>query len=145
MSLSDRTTVSDTNRDAYKHFISVTLRYGDTDRQGHVNNAVFCTLLESGRVDMLFEGAEALCGEGCSFVIAKLTLDFLSEINFPGSVEVASRVLHIGRSSFTVGQALFKDGVCCASAQSVVVQIDDSTKRSTSLSPRIMDRLTHLS
>jgi acyl-CoA thioester hydrolase len=25
------------------------LRYGDTDRQGHVNNAVFATFLETGR------------------------------------------------------------------------------------------------
>jgi hypothetical protein len=27
------------------------LRYGDTDRQGHINNAVFTTLLETGRVE----------------------------------------------------------------------------------------------
>jgi hypothetical protein len=35
------------------------LRYNDTDRQGHVNNAVFATLLESGRVEFLYapEGA----------------------------------------------------------------------------------------
>ena len=32
------------------------LRYGDTDRQGHVNNAVFATFLETGRVDMLIGG-----------------------------------------------------------------------------------------
>ncbi len=25
------------------------VRYGDTDRQGHVNNAVFSTFLETGR------------------------------------------------------------------------------------------------
>ena len=30
------------------------LRYGDTDRQGHINNAVFATYLETGRVEMLF-------------------------------------------------------------------------------------------
>lgn len=26
------------------------LRYGDTDRQGHINNAVFATFFETGRV-----------------------------------------------------------------------------------------------
>lgn len=36
-----------------KDFPSVTfdkIRYGDTDRQGHVNNAVFSAFLETGRV-----------------------------------------------------------------------------------------------
>ena len=32
------------------------LRYSDTDRQGHVNNAVFSTFLETGRVELLFTG-----------------------------------------------------------------------------------------
>ena len=30
------------------------LRYADTDRQGHVNNAVFATMLETGRVELLY-------------------------------------------------------------------------------------------
>lgn len=29
------------------------LRYVDTDRQGHVNNAVFASMLETGRVELL--------------------------------------------------------------------------------------------
>ena len=33
------------------------LRYGDTDRQGHVNNAVYATLFETGRVELLYDGA----------------------------------------------------------------------------------------
>ncbi|MFZ9635943.1 MAG: hypothetical protein ACO3EK_19200, partial [Alphaproteobacteria bacterium] len=30
------------------------LRYGDTDRLGHVNNAAFSTFLETGRVEEAF-------------------------------------------------------------------------------------------
>ena len=30
------------------------IRYADTDRQGHVNNAVFSTFLETGRVKILY-------------------------------------------------------------------------------------------
>ena len=33
------------------------LRYADTDRQGHVNNAVFSTMLETGRVEFLLAGS----------------------------------------------------------------------------------------
>ena len=48
------------------------LRYSDTDRQGHVNNAVFSTMLETGRVEILCDPARPLYAEGCAFVIASL-------------------------------------------------------------------------
>lgn len=57
-------------------------------------------------------------------------MDFLSEMNFPGVAEVRSRVLSIGRSSFTVGQAIFKDPQCCSTSQSVIVLTDESTRKS---------------
>lgn len=138
-------TVGDTAAHAYKHWTKVNLRYGDTDRQGHVNNAVFCTLLESGRVDFLFEGEKAICGEGKNFVIAKISMDFLSEMNFPGVVDVGSSVLSIGNSSFVVGQALFKDGICSCTAQSVIVMVDDETRRSSALTPEVKERLQSFS
>ncbi|HDG9121136.1 TPA: acyl-CoA thioesterase, partial [Pseudomonas aeruginosa] len=31
------------------------IRYADTDRQGHVNNAVFATFLETGRVEIIYD------------------------------------------------------------------------------------------
>ena len=33
----------------YAHWTKESVRYNDTDRQGHVNNAVFVTFLEAGR------------------------------------------------------------------------------------------------
>ncbi len=36
------------------------LRYCDTDRQGHVNNAVFLTFLETGRVELLYNPVRRL-------------------------------------------------------------------------------------
>ncbi len=137
--------IGDTSRDAYRHWVSIELRYGDTDRQGHINNAVFCTLLESGRVAFLFDGEQAICGPGQGFVIARLALDFLSEMKFPGTAEIGSRVLSIGSSSFTIGQAIFKDGACCSTAESVLVLIDESTGKSASLSEVVLERLRALS
>jgi acyl-CoA thioester hydrolase len=136
-----RATVCDTDRSFYKHWVSVGLRYGDTDRQGHINNAVFCTLFEAGRVDFVFDGEKPICGPGKAWVIAKLNMDYLAEMNFPGTVEVGSRVLSIGRSSFTVGQALFKDGNCCSTAESVIVLTDEATRKSVPLSDHVKDIL----
>lgn len=116
------------------------LRYGDTDRQGHVNNAVFATLLETGRVE-LFHRDGPLMDEGCSFVIAHLSLDYLGELFWPGRVDIGTRVLTTGRSSIRVGQALFQQGRLAARAESVVVQVNNATRRGQALSDRILERL----
>ncbi len=145
MPANSKPTVADSNRESYKHWTSVNIRYGDTDRQGHLNNAVYCTFFESGRCAFLFDDkGESLAGEGKNFVIVKITLDYLVEINFPGVVEVGSRIIKIGNSSFTVGQALFKDGVCCSTAESIIVQLDANTKRSSPITSQLMEVLKKL-
>jgi acyl-CoA thioester hydrolase len=88
------------------------LRYGDTDRQGHINNAVFATYLETGRVEMLFSPDNPLAAPGCEFVIAQLVLDFRNEILWPGSVQIGTRVASVGRSSVKLEQAIFQNGEC---------------------------------
>lgn len=98
------------------------LRYGDTDRQGHVNNAVFGTFLETGRCDLL----EAAFGPGwrevnSSIVIVRLELDFLAEILWPGRVEIGTAMVHLGNSSLRLAQALFQGETLVAKAQSVLV------------------------
>ena len=142
MSTPARATVCDTDATTYKHWTEVNLRYGDTDRQGHINNAVFTTLLESGRVAILFdENGGVIAGSGKNYVIAKLTMDFLAEMNFPGIVRIGTKLLGAGKTSFTLGQAMFLNGKCCSTAQSVIVLTDEETRRSTPLTESLMERL----
>ncbi|MEZ4763396.1 MAG: acyl-CoA thioesterase, partial [Calditrichia bacterium] len=46
------------------------IRYADTDRQGHVNNATFSTFLETGRVEVLYNAEFPVLFANSSFVIA---------------------------------------------------------------------------
>ena len=111
------------------------IRYADTDRQGHVNNAVFSTMIETGRVEVLYNPENPLAAPNCSFVIASQQLDFLSQVTWPNRVDIGSRALKVGRSSLTLETALFKeDGSCAAISQTVIVQVNDDTKRSHPLS-----------
>jgi acyl-CoA thioester hydrolase len=113
------------------------LRYGDTDRQGHINNAVFSTFLETGRVEMIYDGKTSLSDDGCSFVIARLELDFVNEMLWPGTVEIGSGVIAVGRSSIRLEQALFQGERLVAVGQTVMVQVNDATRRSQPLSERL--------
>jgi acyl-CoA thioester hydrolase len=114
----------------YSHVSSEKLRYGDTDRQGHVNNAVFVTFLESGRVDILLNGETDLCGPDGAFVLARLVLDYRKEMNWPGEIEIGTNVVSIGRSSVRMAQALFQNGDCVATAETIAVLTDVTTRRS---------------
>ncbi len=105
------------------------IRYADTDQQGHVNNAVFATFLETGRVEVLYNRDYPLLAEGASFVIASLKLDFLKEIRWPGRVDTGTGILKIGNSSIRIYQELFQDGQSVATAETVIVQVDDRTGR----------------
>lgn len=109
------------------------LRYADTDRQGHVNNAVFATMLETGRVEILYNPQQPLAAPDGAFVIAQLTLNFRAEINWPGQVEIGTRVATIRRSSLTLAQALFQAGQCATTATTVIVHINQATRRSQPL------------
>ena len=117
------------------------LRYGDTDRQGHVNNAVFATLLETGRVEMAYHEGVSLMDPGCAFVIARLELDFIGEILWPGRVDIGTRVKSIGRSSLKVEQALFQDHRQIAWAESVIVQVNEATHKSQAFSDEAIAKL----
>jgi acyl-CoA thioester hydrolase len=106
------------------------LRYGDTDRQGHVNNAVFATFLETGRVEMLFNSKTDLAGPDGAFVLARLLLDYRKEVHWPGEVEIGTRVASIGRSSLRFEQGVFQNDQCVATAETTVVLTDVNTRRS---------------
>ena len=130
-----------TQRDAFPFWTSDMTRYGDTDRQGHVNNAVFATFCETGRIRMLFQDGASLAPPGASFVIARLALDFRAELQWNETVEIGTGVTEIRRSSFILGQGLFVGERCAATAENVLVLMDEATRRSTPLPDALRARL----
>jgi acyl-CoA thioester hydrolase len=143
-STGDEAVTDPTARDSYRVWTEDIARYGDTDRQGHLNNAVFATYFESGRVAFLMNRSDPLAPPGHSFVIARLAIDFRREMHWGGRVEIGSAVAGIGRSSFTVRQAIFQDGTCTATAESVIVLMNDSTRRAALIPDELRTRLTDL-
>ena len=106
------------------------LRFRDTDLNGHVNNAVFATFCESGRVHVLHEVLGPARVEGTYFVIVRLAIDFKSELFYPGKVRCGTWLSSVGRSSLGFAQALLADdGRLVGTADAVVVLMDQATRR----------------
>lgn len=130
----DSLTVSLTDRSAYSYWTRDHVRFQDLDRLGHVNNVAFAIYCETGRVDF----AEATCpgstaGTGIGWTIVRLLIDFRAQAHYPGDVMIGTRVLKLGTSSCRIGQGLFMDDVCFATADSVMVWTDVSAGRSLPL------------
>jgi len=125
----------------YGHWARDTLRYCDTDKQGHINNIAFAVFCETGRVQFLLEPGQPLIPAGTFIVIARLALDFLGEIHWPGEVRIGTGVISIGRSSFTLGQGIFVNDTCVGIADSVLVLADEASRRSTPLPEAMRQRL----
>ena len=130
-----------TDRASFATWISDNVRFGDTDRVGHVNNAVFATMFETGRVAFLYRPGQPLAPPGTDFVIVRLEIDFRAEMHYPGTVDIGTRVFAISRRSFTMGQGLFHEGKCSATAKSVLVLIDRETRKAVVFPDELRERL----
>lgn len=112
------------------------LRFCDTDMNGHVNNATFSVLAESGRVHLFRSAFGDTRAAGTYFVIAKLTIEFKTELHYPGRVRSGTWIRHVGGSSIGLGQAILgPDGSLAATSDAVCVFMDSVTRRSTPFDP----------
>jgi acyl-CoA thioester hydrolase len=126
-----------TERASYTIWTYDKLRYCDTDRQGHVNNAVFATFCETGRVMFLYDEQLNLAGPDAMFALVRLELDFRAELFYPGRIDIGTRVLGIGRTSFRLGQGIFNGDTCAATSESVLVLMGETTRKAKSLTPQL--------
>ena len=85
----------------FRFFHPVTVRYGDLDPQGHVNNAAFITYLEHARVSYvrqlgLWDGKSFL---EIGFILARVEMDYREPIQLTDLIEVGVRVSRLGNKS----------------------------------------------
>lgn len=119
-----------TDRTSFAFWHEDVLRFGDLDRQNHINNVAFASFCESGRVRFFDTIVRPLIGWDDLFVLVKITIEYRHEVHYPGSIEIGTRLARLGRSSVTFGQGLFNEGRCVAVSEAVVVLMDATTRKS---------------
>ncbi|MGJ4926293.1 acyl-CoA thioesterase [Bradyrhizobium sp. HKCCYLS2038] len=117
------------------------VRFGDLDPNQHVNNAVYATYFETGRVTLMKDPRHGLTQEGLAWIMVRLDMHFRAELRWPGGIELGLGVVKLGRTSVTSEQVVFSDGRCVASATAVMVLIDEVTRRPAALTPKLIDAL----
>ncbi len=117
----------------FHHRIEV--RFRDCDAMGHVNHAVYLTYLEQARFAFWREMTGAAAGPEAGIIIARAEIDYRSPAFAGEVVEVALGVDSIGRSSFTLLNAITAaDKRLLAEARTVLVTYDYTANHSIPVS-----------
>lgn len=121
------------------------LRYADADMNGHINNGLYGSLMETNRSLMFLETRAMQTPDerdSATTVIAKFEIDYLSELHFPGpDVIAASGVEKIGGASFVLRQLLYVGDRCITMARSTIVMMNVETRRATPVTPTLRQAL----
>ena len=121
----------------FPYRIADNVRYADLDPNQHVNNAVYATYFETGRVTLMKDPAFGLMPEGLAWIMVRLDIHFRAELTWPNVIEMGLGVSRFGRTSVTFDQVVFCEGRCVASSQSVSVLIDEVTRRPVPLTDAV--------
>jgi acyl-CoA thioester hydrolase len=119
----------------FPHRTTEVIRFGDMDGNNHVNNAVFSTFFEAGRVTLFRDPGKKLMPNGLIWTLARITIDYRGEMHWPGTVESCIGLASLGRTSAVFEQAIFFEGRCAATAVNVLVDTD--TRRPTPITDEI--------
>ena len=118
--------------------MSDNVRFADLDPNQHVNNAVYATYFETGRVTLMKDRSYGLMPRGPHLDHGAARHPFPRRTALAGHHRMGLGVAKFGRTSVTFDQVVFSEGKCVASAQSVTVLIDEDTRKPTPLTDEII-------
>ena len=121
----------------FPYRLSDNVRFADLDPNQHVNNAVYATYFETGRVTLMKDRSYGLMPDGLGWIMVRIDIHFRAELHWPGKVELGLGVAKFGRTSVSFDQVVFSEGKCVASARAITVLIDEVTRKPVPLTPEL--------
>jgi len=118
--------VSTPKREDFSQFIPMTVRWGDMDALGHVNNVEYFRYGESGRIAYFdaLERDDPTFWKSHGIILASMGCDFLAQVHYPAELVIATRVARLGRSSLDMVQGIFQGERLVAALKGVMVWFD---------------------
>lgn len=122
---------------------SVTVRFGECDGLGHVNNGTYFTYMEDARVAVFRMFNPSLDLQSWNLIVASTRCDFLEQVTFAETIEIFTWISRIGNSSFVVDHALKNaNGQWVARGQAVLICYDYETSKSAAIPESIRNELS---
>ena len=107
------------------------------DAMGHMNNAVYATMIEQARLAFLTPNGAPVE----SMILARLEIDFRSPVELGETIEIAVTPARVGTKSFDLDYVLRAADRVVAEAKTVLVAYDYATGSSVELPDEWKERL----
>jgi acyl-CoA thioester hydrolase len=131
----------------FRFWLPITVRWGDMDAMGHVNNVTYFQYLESARIGF-FETRMGWTGrtEGGSRqgpVVVSQTFNYRRQVYYPAELEVGVRCQEIRNRSFVLEYGIFRKGTdeLVGDGNSVAVWLDYDANKALEISPDLRKAL----
>jgi acyl-CoA thioester hydrolase len=128
-----------TSPEGFRYYTPMTIRYGDMDTLGHVNNAKYLTYTEQARIAYfhergIWDGSVSRLG----VIVAHISIAYKAPLTMQdGTIDLWTRVSRLGTKSFDIETLVMaqRDGqpLLAASATTVMVVFDYTANSSVAL------------
>lgn len=88
----------------------ITMRWGDMDAVGHLNNTYYFRYMEQIRVEWLEEAGFPIDPSGIGPVLGHTSCSYKRELTYPATVAISIEVEKVGRSSLKLRHHFYRDG-----------------------------------
>ncbi len=112
---------------------TISPRFADTDALGHINNTVLPVWFEDARTPLFKIFTPDLDPAKWQLIIAKIEVDFISELFYTENVEIHTYLEKIGNSSMVIIHEAWQTGRLCAKGNAIMVHYDHQQKCSKPL------------
>lgn len=111
------------NLSIYPHTVEIQARFADVDPLWHLNNVRIVELYQEARIsfNLALWGGSAFDARGRRLLVARQSMDYLGEVQWPGTISIGVGVSHAGNASYSIGLAMFQNGKCVGVSDAVLV------------------------
>ena len=135
------------SRGEFSYWWPVTVRWGDMDALGHVNNTLYLQYLESARIgyfEAIEWGMDRFAAEGRAPIVVSQTFHYRRQVTYPAELEIGLRCGEIRQRSFVLECGVFRRGTeeLVGHGSAVLAWTDLAAGRAVELPEEIRLRLT---
>lgn len=119
----------------------ITPSFGDADPLRHINNCMLPYWFETARNPIFPLFHPSLDYDAWPLILARISVDYISQMKYGADIEIHTFIKKYGRSSFTVYQEAYQNGVLGAKGEAVLVHFDYETQKSAPIPERVAKAL----
>lgn len=125
------------------HELQVTVRFGETDALGHINNTSYFIYMEEARIRFFEVLGYGLDAKRWNFILASTKCDFISQGYFNQQLTIKTFVSRVGSKSFQLEHDIIctETGKLVARGNAVIVYFDFEAQESKQLPVSLKERL----